>query len=145
MKVRVIRIEKDLPLPEYKTEGAVAFDMYTRVAATIAPGETMMLPSNIIMEVPAGHALIIAARSSLGKKKGLQVINSIGIVDQDFHGPEDEMNMFLKNPTSEPVSVERGERLCQGVIVPIAKAEWDEVESIKEESRGGWGSTGKTN
>jgi dUTP pyrophosphatase len=63
-------------------------------------------------------------------------------VDQDFHGPNDEMNLFVKNFSSEPVSVERGERLGQGLIVPVAKAEWDEVESIKEGSRGGWGSTG---
>ena len=142
MKVRIVRIEKDLPLPDYHTEGAVAFDLYTRQAATIAPGETIMLPSNLIVEVPAGHVLIVASRSSLGKKKGLQLVNGIGIVDQDFHGPKDEMNLFLKNFTSQEVSVERGERLCQGFIVPIAKAEWDEVESIKEGSRGGWGSTG---
>lgn len=142
MKVRIIRIEKDLPLPEYKTEGAVAFDIYTREAAVIAPGEMKFLPTNLIIEVPAGHALIIAARSSLGPKKGLRGVNGIGIVDQDFHGPQDELRMLLNNFTSEPVSVERGERLCQGLIVPIAKPEWEEVESIKKDSRGGFGSTG---
>lgn len=142
MKVKIVRVEKDLPLPEYHTEGAVAFDLYSRQAETLAPGEMKFLPANLIIEVPQGHALIIAARSSLGKKKGLAVVNSIGIIDQDFHGPEDELRLLLKNLGDAPVSVERGERLCQGLIVPVAKAEWDEVELIKQESRGGFGSTG---
>ena len=142
MKVRIVRIEKDLPLPDYHTEGAVAFDMYTREARTIAPGEMVMLPANLIIEVPAGHALIVASRSSLGRKKGLELVNSIGVVDQDFHGPDDECKLFVRNFTDAPVAVERGERLAQGLIVPVAKAEWDEVDTIKETSRGGWGSTG---
>jgi dUTP pyrophosphatase len=142
MKVRIVRIEKDLPLPEYHTEGAVAFDMYTREAATIAPGESALLPTNFIIQVPEGYALVLAARSSLGKKKGLTLVNGIGVIDQDFHGPADELGIFVKNFTDAPVTVERGERLAQGLIVPIAKAEWEEVESIKEESRGGFGSTG---
>ena len=141
MKVRIVRVEKDLPLPEYKTDGAVAFDFYTREAATIAPGEDALLKSNLIVEVPVGHALIITPRSSTSSKKGLEFRN-IGVVDQDFHGPGDEIKLHVHNFTSDPVAVERGERLAQGLIVPIAKAEWDEVESIKEGSRGGWGSTG---
>ena len=142
MKVRIVRIEKDLPLPEYKTEGAVAFDIYTRESRTIAPDELVLLPTNLIVEVPPGHALIMSARSSLGRKKGLIMVNGIGVVDQDFHGAEDEMRLLVKNFTAAPVSVERGERLAQGWIMPVAKAEWDEVEVIKEESRGGFGSTG---
>jgi dUTP pyrophosphatase len=142
MKVRIVRIEKDLPLPRYETAGAVAFDLYTRQAATIPPGEMAMLGTNLIIGVPDGHALVIAARSSLSKKKGLAFRNGIGIIDQDYHGPEDEVRMLVWNFTDTPVSVERGERLAQGMILPIAKAEWEEVESIKEESRGGFGSTG---
>ena len=142
MKIRIVRVEKDLPLPEYKTEGAVAFDFYSRVDAILQPKELKMLPSNLIIEIPKGYALILANRSGTGKKKGLVMGNGIGIIDQDYHGPEDEINLFTRNFTDTPVEVKRGERIAQGLIVPIARAEWVEVEQIKESSRGGFGTTG---
>lgn len=141
MKVRIARIEKDLPLPAYQTGGATAFDLYSREAATVPPGEMTMLGTNVVIEVPVGHTLVIAARSSLSRKKGLAFRNGIGIIDQDYNGPEDEIRMLVWNFTSEPVSVERGERLAQGLIVPIARAEWEEVDAMSQESRGGFGST----
>lgn len=143
MQVKIVRIEKDLPLPSYQTEGAAAFDLYSRIAYTFAPQETKLLPANLIVEIPKGYALILAARSSLGRKKGLILRNGIGIIDQDYHGPEDELGMLLHNATNEPVPVERGERLLQGMFVPIGIAEWLEVDQIETESRGGFGSTGK--
>lgn len=141
MRVKIVRIEKDLPLPEYKTQGAVAFDFSTRVDALIAPHACAILPSNLIIEVPAGYALVMPHRSSL-HKKGLSSVNGIGVIDQDYHGSKDEIGILVYNFTDAPVAVKRGDRLAQGLIVPIAKAEWEEVEQIKEESRGGFGSTG---
>jgi dUTP pyrophosphatase len=142
MKVKIVRVDKSLPLPEYHTEGAVAFDMYSREDAAIAPGELTMLPSNFIIQVPDGYALIIAARSSLAKKKGLVLRNGIGVIDKDYHGPEDEIKILVYNFTDSPVAVTRGERIAQGLIVPVAKATWEEVSVIKDDSRGGFGSTG---
>ena len=142
MKIRIVRIEKDLPLPEYHTEGAVAFDIYTRDSASVGPGESKLLRSNLIIEVPVGYALLVAARSSLGGKKGLILRNGVGVIDQDYHGPEDEIKLYVYNFTSAAVAVERGERLAQGLIVPIARAEWEEVEKVRESSRGGFGGTG---
>ena len=141
MKIKIVRIDKSLPLPEYHTEGAVAFDLYSRTDAAIPAKTSALLPSNFIIKVPEGHALILAARSSLGKKKGLVFRNGIGVIDQDYHGPKDEVCLLVHNFTDEPVAVERGERLGQGIIVPIIKAEWEEVDEIKKESRGGFGST----
>ena len=141
MKVKIVRIEKDLPLPEYKTDGAVAFDVYSREDATIAPGAAVMLPSNLIIEIPKGYGLVIAARSSTFKK-GLRLSNGIGILDQDYHGPEDELKIAIYNFSPSPVAVYRGDRIAQGMIVPIERAEWEEAETIKDSSRGGFGSTG---
>ena len=143
MKLRLVRIDKTLPLPEYQTQGAVAFDLYTRVDATILPREKATLPSNLIVEVPEGYFLMIAARSSL-PKRGLMLSNGIGVLDQDYHGPKDEVGILVYNFTDAPVEVRRGDRLAQALIVPTLKAEFEEVESIKEESRGGFGSTGLT-
>ena len=142
MKVRIKRIDKSLPLPQYQTEGAVAFDMYSRIDAEVQPNEIKILPSNFIIEVPSGCALIMASRSSLSVKKGLRLTNAIGVIDQDYHGPEDEIGIAVYNFTANSVEVKKGERIAQGFIVPIAKAEFDEAEEIKKESRGGFGSTG---
>ena len=60
----------------------------------------------------------------------------------DYHGPKDEIGLQVYNFTEQPVMIERGERLMQGLIVPIVRAEWEEVGQIKDSSRGGFGSTG---
>lgn len=142
MKVLIKRIDASLPLPQYQTTGAVGFDMYSRVDADFAPGEIKRLPSNLIVQVPAGYALMLMARSSLGGKRGLQLANSVGIIDQDFHGPEDEINFTLRNFTNDTVEVKRGERLVQGLLLPVEQIAWEEVEHLDAPTRGGFGSTG---
>jgi dUTP pyrophosphatase len=142
LAIKVVRIDKDLPLPAYQTAGAVAFDLSSRVEQTVQPHAHTLLPSNLIIEVPAGYFLMLAARSSL-TKRGLQMSNGIGVIDQDYHGPEDETQILVYNFTDQPVTVKRGERIAQGLIIPIIRAAWEEVETIKLESRGGFGSTGK--
>ena len=141
MKIRVVRVDKDLPLPEYKTEGAVAFDLYSREDAMLAPREKKIVPSNFIIEVPAGHVLLIAARSGT-PKKGIMLANNVGLVDQDFHGPKDEIGLWIWNMTDAPIEIKRGDRIAQGLIVPIERAEFEEVAQIKDSSRGGFGTTG---
>lgn len=141
MKLKIQLVDKSLPLPQYQTPGSVCFDIYSREDRVIEPGAWLPIPSNLIVEVPKGYALIIAARSSL-TKKGLRLSNAIGVIDQDFHGPKDEIGVPLYNFTDRPVEIKKGERLAQGLIVPIEKAEWKEVAEIKKDSRGGFGSTG---
>lgn len=142
MKVRIVRIDKSLPLPEYQTEGAAAFDLYARENTAVGAGELKLIPSNLIIEVPKGHVLLVASRSSTPKRKGLTPPHGLGVIDQDYHGPKDEIGILVYNFTGAPVTVERGERVAQGLILPIEKAEWEEADFIKEESRGGFGETG---
>lgn len=142
MQIKIKRIDQSLPLPEYQTSGAVAFDLYCRIDETILAGETKMLPSNLIIQTPPGYMLMIASRSSLAKKKGLKMANGIGIIDQDFCGQEDEIQLLVHNYTQNDVKIEKGERLGQGVFVKIEKGEWEEMEKINDTSRGGFGSTG---
>lgn len=141
MKVKIVRIEKDLPLPEYKTEGAAGFDLYSRAETAIAPRSVALLPSNLIIQVPKDHALFVMNRSSTWKK-GAWLANAVGVIDSDYHGPEDEIKIAMYNFTDSEIVIPRGERIAQALIVPVARGEWEEVESIKEESRGGFGSTG---
>lgn len=131
-------------MPAYQTEGAVAFDLYSRETIEIAPKQLVKAPSNLIVEIPKGYGLIIAARSGLAPKKGIALRNGIGVIDQDFHGPQDEIGILLYNFTDAPVTIDRGERIAQALILPIEHAEIEETtENFKTESRGGFGSTGK--
>lgn len=141
MRAKIKRIEKDIPLPEYKTKGAVAFDLATREAKTIAPRGLEYFPLNTCIKPPKGHMLLIAGRSSL-HKRGLIMINGIAVGDEDFCGNKDEYKVALFNFTDAPVTVERGERIVQGLFIPILRHEWHEVDDMEEEDRGGFGTTG---
>lgn len=142
MKVKIKRIDKSLPLPKYETSGAVAFDLMAREDFSVSPKHIALIPSNVIIEVPKGFALILAPRSSTPKKTGLSYPHSIGILDQDFCGPGDEIKIQVYNFTEHEVVIKRGERICQGLIVPVEKAHWVEVDSMEHnQTRGGFGST----
>ena len=92
------------------------------------------------MRVPEGHALVLASRSS-NAKKGLTMSNGIGIIDQDFCGPEDELRIALYNIGDAPYEVQPYERLAQGMIVPVMRPTFVEME-MKAQNRGGFGTTG---
>ena len=142
MRVKIVRIDKTLPLPAYQTKGSVAFDLYVRSDAHIPAQEISLIPTNIIIQAPVGYMLVIASRSSTPTKKGLMIPHGIGIIDRDYCGPDDELKLQVYNFTHRTVFVKRGERIAQGILVKVGKAEFSEVESIAHTSRGGYGSTG---
>ena len=92
--------------------------------------------------MPEGYALFLLPRSSLPRKKGLVCPHSLGVIDQDYHGETDELMVQVQNITDQRVTVERGERIAQGIFVKVEQAEWLEVASHGAESRGGFGTTG---
>ncbi len=142
MQVHVRRVDPTLPLPTYETAGSVGFDVITRETTTVDPNQTALIPGNVIVKVPEGYALVVAPRSSLPRRKGLQFPHSIGVIDCDYHGPKDELLIQVKNVTDASVTVERGERIAQGLFVKVDRAEWVEVDDHGAPSRGGFGSTG---
>lgn len=142
MKVRIKRIDKSIELPKYHTSESAAFDLATNEDATIAPKEIKLLKTGLIMEAPEHHFLMIAPRSSLPRKKGLSIPQSIGIVDRDYSGPEDEILLQVYNFTDHPVNVEKGERLAQGIFLKADRVEWEDTDEVRKDSRGGFGSTG---
>lgn len=141
MKIRIRRFDKDLPLPEYKTAGAAAFDLAARESVDILPRSVAYIPLNIALEIPLGYVLLLAPRSST-HKKGLLMANSVGIGDPDFCGDEDEYRAAYYNFLEKPVRIEKGERIAQGLIKKIERAEWEEVEILGNKTRGGFGTTG---
>lgn len=142
MKIRIRRVDKTLVLPRHETDGAVGFDFVTRETTTIEPGAIALVPGNVVVEVPKGYALLIVPRSSLPRKKALVCPHSIGVIDQDYCGPDDEILVQVQSISKEPITVERGERIAQGIFVKVEQAEWEEVDDHGVQSRGGFGSTG---
>jgi len=142
MQVSVTRVDATLPLPRYESTGAVGFDIVTRTTTVVEPGAIALIPGNVIVRVPRGMMLLIVPRSSMPRKKGLVCPHSVGILDQDYHGEKDELLVQVQNITNAPVTVERGERIAQGIFVRIEPAEWEEVDTHGAATRGGFGSTG---
>jgi dUTP pyrophosphatase len=142
MHISLSRVDPSLPLPSYQSTGAVGFDIITRETTVVEPGTIALVPGNAIVKVPEGYMLLIVPRSSMPRKKGLVCPHSIGIIDQDYHGEKDELMVQVQNITDAPVTVERGERIAQGIFVKIERAEWQEVDSHGAQNRGGFGSTG---
>ena len=134
-------VDDTLPLPEYKSSGAVAFDLYARETVTIEPGQLGKIPLNVIIVPPDGYWTMFAARSSL-YKKGLQMVNGVAIMDVDFCGPDDEYVAVLENFSKEPATVERGERIVQAMFFALTTPSIQQVTALTAPSRGAFGSTG---
>ena len=139
--VRITRLSASAVLPAYQTEGAAGFDLAASQSMTIESGQIALVPTGLVIEVPAGHFLGVFAPSTTPLKRGLVVANGVGVVDSDYSGPTDEIKIQVLNVTSLPVAIEPGDRLAQGVLIPFVRAVWTEGEASGP-SRGGFGSTG---
>ena len=142
MRIRIHRRSPSASLPRYESEQAAAFDLAASEDTTIEPGQVALVPTGLVIEVPAGMFLGIFARSSTPLKRGLMVANGVGVVDPDYCGPADEVRIALLNFTAHPVKVSVGDRLAQGILLPAARVVWEETALEKTSSRGGFGSTG---
>lgn len=141
MNIKIKRFDKSLPIPEYKTQGAAAFDLYAREDVTINPGEVVLIPLNIAIEIPKGYFVLLVNRSSTFKL-GITCANGLGIGDSDYCGDNDEYMFPALNYTKDIVTIEKGTRCCQMLILPVEQVNIQEVEHLKNIDRGGFGSTG---
>lgn len=140
--VRIRRIRDDVALPEYATPGAAAFDLAAAADVTVDAGSVALVPTGLVIEVPAGMFLGIFARSSTPLKRGLMVANGVGVVDSDYCGPEDEVKVAVINFTDKPVHVAAGDRIAQGLLLAAPRVTWEEAAELAADSRGGFGATG---
>jgi dUTP pyrophosphatase len=142
MRLKITRLDSTVPLPGYATDDAAGFDLAAAHDLTIPPRQIALVRTGLVIEVPTGHFLAIFARSSTPLKRGLMVANGVGVVDPDYSGPDDEIMIQLLNFTDAAVTVTRGDRLAQAVVLPAPRVTWSEVESTGKASRGGFGTTG---
>jgi len=141
LTTRIRRLRPDVTLPAYQTAESAGFDLAASEDVTIDPGEVALVPTGLVIEVPHGHFLGVFARSSTPLKRGLMVANGVGVVDPDYSGPADEVKIEVINFTQTPVRVKKGDRIAQGLFIPVVQAQWIEADAIRAESRGGFGST----
>ncbi|MFT5430140.1 MAG: dUTP pyrophosphatase [Myxococcota bacterium] len=132
-----------LVLPRPMTENAAGMDLPAAVTepVTLAPGRFTALPTGFAVEIPPGFEGQVRPRSGLAAKNGVTVLNAPGTIDADYRG---EIKVLLINHGSEPFVVERGMRIAQLVIAPLALTAVVEVQGLSATSRGsgGFGSTG---
>lgn len=140
-KVYLKRFDKSLPLPQYKTRGAVGFDLYAREDVEIEPHKVKLIPLNNAIKIPENSFLLLAGRSST-YKLGIICANGLGIGDIDYSGNNDEYSFPAYNFTDKTVKIEKGMRVAQAVIVPYTKILIEEVDSLVDKDRGGFGTTG---
>lgn len=142
MKVRIVN-KSDNALPAYATSASAGVDLRANLTEgfTLKPLERTLIPTGIFIELPNGYEAQVRPRSGLAFKKGLTVLNSPGTIDADYRG---EVKVILINLSNEEVTIGQGERIAQMVIQHHEQAEWIEVETLNETSRGagGFGSTG---
>ncbi len=139
--IKIKRFDKTIPLPERKSDGAACLDLSARVDTVIGPKSFGKIPLNVVVQVPKGHWVMLAARSST-HKLGLLPANGIGIGDEDFCGDDDEYQFLVYNTNETKVKIEKGTRVAQMMVLSYEIPEIIEVEKMESQNRGGIGSTG---
>lgn len=138
-----VRIKKNHNFPiKYQTEWACAFDFYASEKVVFRPWEWKLIDTWTVVETPEGYVLLTAPRSSTFKNYGLMQVNSVGIIDNDYCGDTDTIKFPFINMKQEEVVIEKWERIGQGMFVKIEKWEFIEVDSMENENRWGFGTTG---
>lgn len=145
--VRILKLAHGdgLPLPSYQSAGAAGLDLLAALPANtqlvLEPRARDLVPTGLVIELPAGFEAQVRPRSGLALKHGITVLNAPGTINSDYRG---EVKVLLINLGSEPFVIERGMRIAQLVIAPAIRVELREKKSLAGSSRGGggFGSTG---
>ena len=137
-----ILMTRDMPAPEYATEGSAAVDLRAAESLTIAAGERALVPTGVHIAPESKNVVaIVAARSGLAIKHGISLSNGIGVIDSDYRG---EICVGLINHSDKPFNIERGDRVAQLMFMPVLTANLITSDTLDETERGagGFGSTG---
>lgn len=142
-RVLITRVSDDVPLPSYAHPGDAGADLTANEAVELAPGERAAVSTGIAIALPDGFAAFVHPRSGLAARHGLSMVNAPGTIDAGYRG---EVKVLLINlDRKETVRLERGERIAQLVVQPVARAVFHEVQRLPGSDRGsgGFGSSGR--
>jgi dUTP pyrophosphatase len=143
--VTVLPGNEDLPLPAYQTAHAAAMDLCAAVTrpVVLAPGDIQLVGCGFAMAVPDGFEAQVRPRSGLAARSGITVVNAPGTIDPDYRG---EVKVALINLGRAAFAIERGMRIAQLLVAPVARVSWEQADALSETARGagGFGHTGQT-
>ena len=141
-----VLLSRGMTMPAYATDGAAAVDMRAAIdegtTVVIEPGQRAMIPTGMAISLENANVVaILAARSGLAVKSGINLANGIGVIDSDYRG---EICVGLYNSSDVPFTVNRGDRIAQLMFMPVYTANLIEAVTLDETARGagGFGSTG---
>lgn len=141
MNVIIKKLDPDAHIPTYASEGAACFDLYANESGYSRVGFRRIVRTGISVQVPEGHVLMLFSRSGHAYKHSIRLSNCVGIIDSDYRG---EILVMLHNDGSFDFEFLKGDRIAQGMIVPVPRINLVEGELTEtERGSGGFGSTGK--
>ena len=145
--IKIKKVHKTAPTPEYQSEGASGFDLNAYIKRTIwlDPRDSELIPTGLIFEIPTGYELQIRTRSGLAINEGVVVLNSPGTIDSDYRG---EVKVILMNLGPNRIQISPYDRIAQAVLTKVERADFQilgEEDYLELSARGsqGFGSTGK--
>ena len=138
LRVLVEPEAQDLPLPRYETALSAGMDLRAALAEdlVVAPGDIVLVPTGLRLEIPPGFEAQVRPRSGLAIKHGLTVVNAPGTIDADYRGI---VAVGLVNLSRQSFTIHRGDRIAQLVIAPVVQAAWEVVSELSDTARGGGG------
>ena len=144
VKVLIKKLDPEIKLPEYKTDGASGMDLvaFIKESLTIKPRTSSLIPTGISVAFSENYEIQIRPRSGLAAKNNISVLNTPGTVDSDYRG---EIKIIIYNHGNNDFIVNNGDRIAQMILAPVVKMELEETDNLPETVRGkdGFGSTGK--
>jgi len=144
IKVKIVNQSVN-PLPEYATAGSAGVDLRANISEKwlLRPGQRLLVPTGIFIELPDGYEAQVRPRSGLAIRNGITCLNSPGTIDSDYRG---EIKVILINLSQEEQLIEPGDRIAQMVFAEVERIKWKEVKTIDatERNDGGFGHTGKS-
>jgi len=147
IKINIKRISEkfsDIQLPHYATEGSSGMDVRAAIddEVILESGKIDMIPTNLIVEIPAGFEIQVRPRSGLAAKHGIGLLNSPGTIDSDYRG---EVKIIVFNFSKEDFVIKRGDRIAQLILSKFYRADLNQTENLSSSLRGdgGFGHTGK--
>ena len=144
VKVLIKKLDSKVQLPKYKTDGSSGMDLmaFLESPVNLKPQESAIIPTGISIAIPEATEVQIRPRSGLAAKLNISVLNTPGTIDSDYRG---EIKIILFNHGKEDFVINNNDRIAQMILMPIIKAEFEEVENLPKTLRGsgGFGSTGK--
>ena len=143
VKIKRLKEDHDLPLPDYETEGSSGMDIRASVTEDISvnPGEIKLIPTGLALSIPPGYEGQIRPRSGLALKHGIGMVNAPGTIDSDYRG---ELGLIVINWGKKPFTIKRGDRIAQIIICKVYRADLFEAEDLDSTPRGegGFGHSG---